>query len=94
MVGDIEQMHGTDAQMSLDRCMEQTPDALSESTADGICTKRSKSWIRQISSWIRVNTRKRLVVLVVQMVRALAQTSRGVDLSHTQCYTFPCIDCF
>ena len=29
-------------------------------------------------------------MLVVQMVRVLAQTARGVDLSPTKCYPFPC----
>ena len=28
------------------------------------------------------------------MVRMLAQTTSGVGLSPTQCYTFPCVGCF
>ena len=47
--------------------------------------------IRPISSQLRVKNMEEQVVLVVQMVRELAQTARGVGSSLTQCYSFLCV---
>ena len=83
-ITNFRQICGTDAQMKL----------LDISHCRWQC-KRSRSLvIRPISSQWRVKHKEELVVLVVQMVRVLAWTARGVGLSPTQHYTFPCVVCF
>ena len=43
---------------------------------------------------VKSQSKEKTVMLVVQMVRVLAQIARGVGLSPTWCYTFPCVVCF
>ena len=90
MVDAIKQMCRTDVQMS-DGCVEQISDVLKCKSLQVAVNSRSKSLvIRPISSQWRVEDKVKHVVLVVQMVRALAQTARGVGSSPTKCYSFLC----
>ena len=86
-------MHRIDVQMSLDRCLDKMCRCAKSVTPDGSANSRSRSLVIRliISFQWRVKGKGEHVVLVVQMVRVLAHTARGVGLSPTWCYFFPCI---
>ena len=73
-------------QMSSDRCA----DALNISNCRWQCIQGQGPWHQTNKISMKSEDKEKPVVLVVQIVGALAQTAKGVGSSPTKCYPFPC----